>query len=119
MSHVLLIEDDAWQADHARRQLERAGHKVTVARQAIEGIEAIDATRPDIIVLDLFLPGPNGMTLLHEIRSHGDLATLPVIVCSSGDVKQADLQAYGVVATLDKNTMPSDAIVVAVTKALL
>lgn len=111
MSDVLIVEDDAWQADQLTRQLERAGHQVQAVPHALAAIDAIDQQTPDVILLDMMLPGANGMTLLHELRSHADLADIPVIVCSTTDVSPDTLRPYGVQAVLDKSTMTNDDVV--------
>ncbi len=118
MTQVLVVEDDAWQAEHMTRQLSQAGFSTTVAAHALEAIDHIDATPPEIIVLDMFLPGANGMTLLHELHSHADLAKIPIIVCSTESFELRDLRPYGVVAVLDKTTMKNDEIARTVRRVL-
>lgn len=117
---VLLIDDDRWLLDHYERVLTHAGFRVRSAVNALDGIEAIDRLHPDVIVLDIFMPGPNGIVLLHEIRSHSGLAQIPVIVCSNSalDLSSGQLSAYGVYATLDKATMHPDDLVSAIKKVL-
>lgn len=118
MTHVLIVEDDTWQSEHIARQLERAGYRTQIAAHALEAIDKVDHSRPDVIVLDMMLPAANGMTLLHELRSHADLAHIPVIICSAESYSLKDLQPYGVVAVLDKTTMTNDDIVRTVRKAI-
>lgn len=110
---VLLIDDDEWLTAQYRRLLEHAGFTVSAAAHALDGIEAIDQLRPDAIMLDVFMPGPNGIVLLHEIRSHSDLAHIPIILCtnSAGDLDHKTMAAYGVAVILDKTTMkPEDTV---------
>lgn len=117
MKHVLVVDDDPWQVEHFERQLEQAGCRVSSASNALAAIEMIDRDRPDVMVLDMMIPGPNGMTLLHELQSHTDLAGLPVIVCSTQSLRVGDLTPYGVVAVLDKSTMTQTDLVAEVIKA--
>jgi CheY-like chemotaxis protein len=123
MSHaapVLVIDDDQWLSAQFQRALTRAGYSVHSAANALEGMAAIDTHKPRVIILDIFMPGPNGIVLLHEIRSHSDLAHIPIIVCSNSaaDVPHGDLSAYGVRTVLDKGTMQPDDIVTAVRRVL-
>lgn len=112
MKHILIVEDDPWQAELMARQLARRQFSVKVASDGIEAFAAIDARVPDVIVLDMMLPGPNGMTVLHELRSHADSMSIPVIVCSSQPgISASILKPYGVVAVHDKATMSLDAVV--------
>ena len=67
-------------------------------------MDAIDIKRPDVLVLDVLLPGRMIFTLLHELRSHTDLAVIPVILCtnSAEQLAQEDVRAYGVARFLIK-----------------
>lgn len=118
---VLIIDDDQWLAAQFERVLTRAGYHVFLAANALDGMGAIDTHKPQAIILDIFMPGPNGIVLLHEIRSHSDLAQIPIIVCSNSasEVPHGDLSAYGVRTILDKTTMQPDDIVTAVKRVLL
>ncbi|MBC7764105.1 response regulator [Microbacteriaceae bacterium] len=117
---VLIIDDDGWLAGEFSRRLTQAGFVVSLAQNALEGIDAVDTYHPDAIILDIFMPGPNGIVLLHELRSHSDLAHVPVIVCtnSAADIPKGNLTKYGVTTVLDKVSMHPDDIVAAVRKAL-
>ena len=110
---VLLIDDDEWLAAQYRRLLTQAGFAAQSVTNALDGIEAIDRLRPRAIVLDIFMPGPNGLVLLHEIRSHSDLSHIPIILCtnSASELDKASMLAYGVVAILDKTTMKPEDVV--------
>ena len=112
--HVLVVEDDEWLAEQHQRTLLQSGFDVSMAHNALVAMDVIDAQRPDVIVLDVLLAGPNAFTLLHELRSHADLASIPVIICSNSasDLVVEDIETYGVRQVLDKATMhPSDLVV--------
>lgn len=113
---VLVVEDDKWLAEQYGRQLSAAGFVVRIASDGIAAMDMIDAARPDAIVLDVFLPGPNGVVLLHELQSHSDIAKIPVIVCtaSAADIPKGSLDSYGVRRVLDKTTMEPLDVVAAV-----
>lgn len=118
---VLIVEDDDWLAEQHGRTLSEVGYAVDFAPHALAAMDLIDARRPDVILLDLLLAGPNAFTLLHELQSHVDLANIPVILCtnSADQIAGEDLEAYGVRQVLDKSTMHPDDIAAAVKKALL
>lgn len=115
---ILLIDDDTWFVEQMARTVKKAGYEVALAHNGIEGIEQIDTARPDVIILDFFMPGPNGLVLLHELQSHSDLAAIPVILCtnSAADVAPEDLVQYGVRRVLDKTTMEPADVVAAIRK---
>lgn len=117
---VFVIEDDQWFNDLFKKTLMNAGYDVETARNAVDGMRQIDQHKPDAIILDFFMPGPNAMVLLHELQSYTDTAQIPVIFCtnSAGDIPHESVSAYGVRSILDKTTMHLDDIVAAVKKVL-
>lgn len=118
MTKVLIVEDDPWQRDHVASVLGRRKMEVQVSGHAYEALDAIDNSPPDVILLDMKLPGVNAMALLHELQSHDDLARIPVVVMSAQtDVTYEELAPYGVVRLLDKATMKPEDIAAAVRKA--
>lgn len=116
---IVLIEDDTWVQEQYARVL-GAEFEVHAAVNALEGIDVVDRVRPDVIVLDIFMPGPNGVVLLHEIRSHVDLATIPIILATNNasEISLDQTKPYGVVDILDKTTMHPEDLPAAVRKAL-
>lgn len=121
MPTILVVEDDVWLAEQYVRMINRVGLQAVHAPHALAAMDILDTGVPDVIVLDVMLSGPNAFTLLHEIRSHSDLAAIPIILCtnSAGDMRQEDIGVYGVVRLLDKTTMHPDDLLVAIRKALL
>lgn len=119
-SHVLIVEDDEWLADEYVRTLTAAGFTTSHAGNSLQAIDATDTKRPDCIVLDLFMPGPNGLVLLHELQSHSDLAHIPVVMITNAasDLAKDSLQPYGVALVLDKTIMQPQDVLVAVKKVL-
>jgi len=117
---IALIDDDAWLVDEYTRTLNKAGYRTVSASNALEGIDLIDTAHPQAIILDIFMPGPNGIVLIHELRSHTDLAQIPIIVAtnSASDIDESAMAAYGVLVVLDKTTMKPDDLIVAVRKVL-
>lgn len=118
--HVLIVEDDEWLAEQYIRMFERSGIRAEHVPHALAAIDTLDHTQPDALVLDVLLPGTNAFTLLHELKSHGDLAAIPVVLCtnSADRFTQEEVEAYGVRQVLDKATMEPADLVAAVKKVL-
>lgn len=118
---IFVVEDDQWLAEHYERVLGAAGYTVHFVTSAIDAIDAIDTRLPDLIILDVLLTGQNAFTLLHELRSHSDLARIPIILCTNTaeEIAEEDIAIYGVRLLLDKATMQPSDLVKAVTKVLL
>lgn len=118
--YVLIVEDDDWLAEQHVRTLAGAGIRAEFVPHALAAIDAIDNGIPDALVLDVLLAGPNAFTLLHELQSHADLASIPVILCtnSADQLADEDIAAYGVRRVLDKATMHPNDLVTAIKKVL-
>ncbi len=69
---ILVVEDEAGIANFVRQGLTEAGHAVDLARNGREGLEYALAVDYDVLVLDIMLPGMDGLTLLQELRHRGD-----------------------------------------------
>ncbi|WP_242910900.1 response regulator transcription factor [Actinomadura terrae] len=79
-ARILIAEDDRKQADLVRRYLEREGHRTTVVH---DGRAAIDEARgrwPDLLVLDLMLPGVDGLDVCRVLRTERDL---PIVMLTA------------------------------------
>ena len=69
---ILVVEDEAGIANFVRQGLTEAGHAVDLAWTGREGLEYALAVDYDVLVLDIMLPGMDGLTLLQELRHRGD-----------------------------------------------
>ncbi|MCK2238920.1 MULTISPECIES: two-component system response regulator CseB [unclassified Crossiella] len=78
--HVLLVEDDDVIREATQLTLERDGFTVTVAADGLAGLAAYREARPDVALLDIMLPGLNGVSLCRQIREEGPT---PVIMMSA------------------------------------
>ena len=81
MSRILLVEDDRDLARGLRSNLEIEGHQVEVVHDGAIGLERARAWSPDLVVLDLMLPGLDGLRVLSELR-RSDPAT-PVLILTA------------------------------------
>jgi DNA-binding response OmpR family regulator len=82
MGHrVLVVDDDATVSDVVRRYLEQAGCEVRLAADGADGLAAIAAQLPDLVVLDLMMPGIDGLEVCRRIRRQ--LPGLPVIMLTA------------------------------------
>src|SRR3954471_9436387 len=81
MSLLLLVEDNEDLAFGVSRSLEEEGHTVEVAPDGASGVEKAFALKPDLIVLDLMLPGMSGFEVLKKVRGGG--LRMPVIILTA------------------------------------
>ena len=110
MKKLLIVEDDKNWADILCGYAAAVGAEARVVVSGGQAMEMIDNWQPDAIVLDMLLAGETAVALLNELRSHADLARLPIVVCSSADVNLEDLRPFGVTALLDKASMRPDEV---------
>lgn len=79
-THVLFVEDDDVIREATQLALERDGFAVTAMPDGLSGLEAFRTDRPDIALLDVMVPGLDGVSLCRRIR---DESTVPVIMLSA------------------------------------
>src|SRR4051812_14450545 len=89
-ARVLVIDDDEMIRMVIARLIERAGGEVTEAVGGEEGLRALYAGRPDIVVLDIVMPGLDGWQVLERIRQ---LTDLPVVMLSAHDDELENVRA--------------------------
>lgn len=81
MTRVLVVEDNANLAFGLTRSLESEGYQVEAAEDGIRGLEMARTTNPDLVVLDLMLPGMDGYTILKKLRAEGK--DVPVLILTA------------------------------------
>ena len=75
-AHVLVVDDETVLAGMVANYLQRAGFRTSVANDGITAVERALADAPDVVVLDLGLPGKDGVEVCHEIRRHSDCSII-------------------------------------------
>jgi signal transduction histidine kinase/CheY-like chemotaxis protein len=79
---VLVIDDDPHARDLLARALGAEGFRVLTAAGAAEGLRLARAHRPDIVTLDVLMPGTDGWTVLHALKEDPETAAIPVVMVS-------------------------------------
>ena len=81
MANLLMIDDNPQNQTYLSRIIRlRTAHEFAVAGSGPEGIEKIVAQRPDLIFLDLFIPGIDGFELFNLLRDHPATHSIPIII---------------------------------------
>jgi signal transduction histidine kinase/CheY-like chemotaxis protein len=89
VSTVLVIDDDEHVREIMSRHLEKEGFNIILAASGLEGLRAAREKRPDIITLDVMMPGMDGWTVLRNLKQDPELADTPVIMISMVNNAQA------------------------------
>jgi type II secretory ATPase GspE/PulE/Tfp pilus assembly ATPase PilB-like protein/CheY-like chemotaxis protein len=93
-SKVLLADDEDSLRKVMRDLLERDGYVVTEARDGVQALDQVDRVGPDIIVLDLNLPGLDGYGVLSHLRSRPATAHIPVIVLTAKGDEDNEVRVF-------------------------
>jgi DNA-binding response OmpR family regulator len=83
MAKILIIEDDRFLRELIARKLKNEGYEVLEAVDGEEGLKRIKEEKPDLILLDLILPGIDGFEVLAKAKEDPDTAQIPVIILSN------------------------------------
>ena len=91
---ILLVEDEDQLRKVMRDLLERDGYVVAEARDGIQALDQVDRVAPDIIMLDLNLPGLDGYSVLQQLRSRPATSRIPVIVLTAKGDEDNEVRVF-------------------------
>lgn len=77
--HILIVEDDEDIAELVAFNLERLGWRTTMVHNGKEGLELIRSIRPDLVILDIMLPGMDGLSIYRAMKESGMTENIPAL----------------------------------------
>jgi two-component system, OmpR family, alkaline phosphatase synthesis response regulator PhoP len=80
---ILLIEDEEDIAALIKLQADISGYRLHVEIDGISGFRAVEREKPDLVILDIMLPGQNGFDVCKKIKSHHELRQIPIIILTA------------------------------------
>jgi CheY-like chemotaxis protein len=83
MARILLVEDNEMNRDMLSRRLERRGYEVIVAVDGEEGVALAKADAPDVVVMDLSLPGIDGWEATRRLKAADETRAIPVLALTA------------------------------------
>jgi two-component system, chemotaxis family, response regulator PixH len=83
MSTVLVVEDGLTDMEIISSYLKQAGYSVISATTSEEAQDRIDKIKPDVIFLDVILPGKSGFEICRELKNNPNTSQIPVVFCST------------------------------------
>ncbi len=83
---VLVVDDEPAIRKLVTVNLQRAGYEVREAPDGETALEEIEHKHPDLIILDVFMPGPNGFRVLEVLKSNPRLASIPVLMLTAASL---------------------------------
>jgi type II secretory ATPase GspE/PulE/Tfp pilus assembly ATPase PilB-like protein/ActR/RegA family two-component response regulator len=91
---VLLVDDEDSLRKVLKDLLEREGYEVSEARDGVQALDQVDRVGPDVIVLDLNLPGLDGYGVLSQLRSRPATADIPVVVLTAKGDEDNEVRVF-------------------------
>ena len=82
---VLLVDDDEFFLKMYGTKFRKAGFTVILANGADQGFDKMKKQRPDIVFLDIYMPGKNGFYLLNKAKKARDLKSIPIVILTNFD----------------------------------
>jgi len=80
---ILIIEDDKFLRDLIQQKLHKEGFVTSIAIDGEEGVKSAQSEQPQLVLLDLILPGIDGFEVLKKLKADPKTATIPIIVLSN------------------------------------
>ncbi|WP_328470527.1 response regulator [Actinoplanes sp. NBC_00393] len=109
---VLVVDDDEGVRELIAFLLQRAGYRAVTATDGPEALRIFTDTRPDLVILDMVMPGLDGVSVCERIRADAATAAMPVVMMSGRATKTEIASAFasGAVEYLDKPVHPGELI---------
>jgi twitching motility two-component system response regulator PilH len=83
MAHILIIDDSPTDVRVFTTLLEKNGHQVSSAASAEEGIAAAKRERPDLVIMDVIMPGMNGFQATRTLSRDADTSAIPILIVTT------------------------------------
>ena len=83
MAHILIIDDSPTDVKVLSTALEKAGHKVTAVADAEVGIATAKRERPDLVLMDVIMPGMNGFQATRTLSKDPQTSSIPVLIVTT------------------------------------
>jgi DNA-binding response OmpR family regulator len=116
---ILIVEDDDDLRQGLARRLTASGYDVALAADGLAAVSAARTERPDLVLLDIGLPGGNGLTVLHRYSDSAALMFTPVVVLTGRDPMAIEgaVRKFGVAGFLTKPA-DNDELLLVIERAL-
>lgn len=117
MAKILIVDDSTYARRILRNMLEKGGHQIVEASNGTEALQQIPLEKPDLITLDLLMPGIQGQELLGQIKSSYPHLKVVVVTADIQEDTRRELLALGADEFLNK-PVSSEALFAALSRLL-
>jgi len=99
---ILIVDDELPIADVVAELLSEEGYSTLIATDGDHALAVLEQERPDLVLLDLYMPGMSGIDLLASLRTNPSLASIPIVMMTAGAVDSAELIGQGATGLISK-----------------
>lgn len=85
MTRILIVDDSPTEAHVLKSMLENNGFEVEIAENGTEGIDLARELKPDLVLMDVVMPGLNGFQATRQLTKNSDTSDIPVIIVTTKD----------------------------------
>ena len=85
MAKILVVDDSPTEVHVLQTMLEKNGHQVVVATSGEDGVVAAKEVQPDLVLMDVVMPGMNGFQATRQLSKQSETASIPVIIVTTKD----------------------------------
>ncbi|MEA3243403.1 MAG: twitching motility response regulator PilH [Pseudomonadota bacterium] len=85
MSQILIVDDSPTEAHVLKGMLEKNGYETEIAESGTEGVERAKAFKPDLVLMDVVMPGLNGFQATRQLTKDPETSDIPVIIVTTKD----------------------------------
>jgi CheY-like chemotaxis protein len=94
MAKILIVDDDEQATTLLEKVLAIKGHQATSLNDSAETIRVVNSTAPDLILLDLMMPEPNGFEVCKMLRADPNFGQIPIVIVTAMDDNVSKENAY-------------------------
>ena len=95
MAKILIVDDDIQTTDMLEMILSAAGYETISETDSSKAMQAADSVNPDLVILDLMMPEPDGFKLCRMLRAHPKFAHGPILIVTALNDSDSRVIAYG------------------------
>lgn len=104
MAKILIVDDEPYIRRFLSTLLSHKGYNVTLAEDGQKGLDSFLQERPHVIVLDLQMPGMDGITVLKQVRNLNPLQPVIILTCGTTEETEQQVRALGVKEFVEKES---------------
>ncbi|WP_435103053.1 response regulator [Arhodomonas sp. AD133] len=85
MTRILVVDDSPTETHVLKSMLEQHGYEVSIAEDGDEGMDKARRERPDVILMDIVMPGVNGFQATRKLTRDPETSSIPIVIISTKD----------------------------------